>query len=139
MQHKEVNVMITDPVADMFTRIRNANAKLFEKVDIPSSKLKIEIAKILKDEGYITNYKNIEDYKQGILRVYLRYTPEGEKVIKGIRRMSGPGLRVYRKTVELPKVSGGMGIAIISTPRGLLTDKKARKEKVGGEVLGYVW
>ncbi|HBU69785.1 MAG TPA: 30S ribosomal protein S8 [Elusimicrobia bacterium] len=131
--------MITDPIADMFTRIRNANAKLFEKVDVPSSKLKIEIAKILKEEGYIANYKSIDDYKQGILRVYLRYTTTGAKVLKGIKRVSGPGLRVYRKSTELPKVTGGLGIAIISTPRGLMTDRKARKEKLGGEVLGYAW
>lgn len=131
--------MITDPIADMFTRIRNANAKMLEKVDIPSSKLKIEIAKVLKDEGYISNYKSIEDHKQGILRVYMKYTPTGEKVMLGLRRVSRPGLRTYSTYLMLPKVQGGMGIVILSTPRGLMTDKKARAEKVGGEIIGYAW
>jgi small subunit ribosomal protein S8 len=131
--------MVTDSIADMFTRIRNANAKLLEKVDIPSSKLKIEIAKVLKEEGYIANYKNIEDYKQGILRIYLKYTAEGNRVIQGVRRISTPGLRVYKTSDSLPKVSGGLGISIISTSKGLMTNKKAKANKVGGEVLGYVW
>lgn len=131
--------MITDPIADMFTRIRNANAKLVEKVDIPSSKLKIEIARVMKEEGYIANYKNIEDYKQGILRVYLKYTPQQKQVLQGLRRVSRPGLRIYRDSATLPKVTGGMGIAIISTSKGLMSDKKARREKIGGEVLGYAW
>jgi small subunit ribosomal protein S8 len=123
----------------MFTRIRNANAKLVEKVDIPSSKLKIEIARVMKEEGYIANYKNIEDYKQGILRVYLKYTPQQKQVLQGLRRVSRPGLRIYRDSATLPKVTGGMGIAIISTSKGLMSDKKARREKIGGEVLGYAW
>ena len=131
--------MVTDSIADMFTRIRNANAKLVEKVDIPSSKLKIEIAKVMKDEGYISNFKSIEDYKQGILRVYLKYTPDGEKVLQGLRRVSRPGLRIYRKYNMMPKVSGGMGIAIMSTPKGVMSDRKARQDKLGGEVLGYAW
>ncbi|MCB4792640.1 MAG: 30S ribosomal protein S8 [Elusimicrobia bacterium] len=131
--------MVTDPIADMFTRIRNANAKLLEKVDIPSSKLKIEVAKVLKDEGYIANYKNIEDYKQGILRIYLKYTGEGNRVLQGLKRISTPGLRVYRQSDSLPKVSGGIGISIISTSKGLMTNKKAQASKVGGEVIGYVW
>lgn len=131
--------MITDPIADMLTRVRNANAKLMEKVDIPSSKLKIEVAKILKEEGYIANYKNIEDHKQGILRIYLKYTPEGKKVLQGLRRVSRPGLRVYNGYKKMPRVSGGMGVAIVSTPKGLMSDKKARHEKVGGEVLVYAW
>ena len=131
--------MITDPIADMFTRIRNANNKLVEKVDVPSSKLKIEIARVLKDEGFIANYKNIEDYKQGILRVYLKYTAQGKQVLLGLKRVSTPGLRVYRKGVELPRVTGGLGVAIISTSKGLMSDRKARKEKLGGEVLGYAW
>ena len=131
--------MITNPIADMFTRIRNANAKLLEKVDVPSSKLKTEVARILKEEGYIANFKNIDDYKQGILRVYLRYTSEGEQVIKGLRSVSSTGLRVYKDCRQLPKVSGGLGVAIISTPKGLMSDKKARKEKLGGEVIGYIW
>ena len=129
----------TDPIADLFTRIRNANRKLLEKVDIPSSKLKIEIAKILKDEGYIANYKNIEDYKQGILRIYLKYTGEGKTVIQGLKRVSRPGLRIYKTSDILPKVSGGMGIAVISTSKGLMTNKKAAAEKVGGEIVGYIW
>lgn len=131
--------MVTDPIADMFTRIRNANAKLIEKVDIPSSKLKVELAKILKDEGYITNYKNIEDHKQGILRIYLKYTQEGKKTLVGLKRVSRPGLKIYRGFKELPRVSGGMGIAIMSTSSGIMTDKKARLAKLGGEVIGYAW
>lgn len=131
--------MVTDSIADMFTRIRNANAKLLEKVDIPSSKLKVEIAKVLKDEGYIANFKNIEDYKQGILRIYLKYTSEGNKVLQGIKRVSTPGLRIYRNSTSLPKVPGSIGISIISTSKGLMTNKKAKGSKVGGEVLGYVW
>jgi small subunit ribosomal protein S8 len=131
--------MITDPIADMFTRIRNANTKLIEKVDIPSSKMKIEVAKILKEEGYIANFKSIEDHKQGILRVYLKYTLNGKKVLQGLKRVSRPGLRIYKGYEELPKVSGGLGIAVISTSKGLMSDKKARKEKIGGEVLCYAW
>jgi small subunit ribosomal protein S8 len=131
--------MITDPIADMFTRIRNANAKLLEKVDIPSAKLKIEVARILKEEGYIANYKMIEDHKQGILRVYLKYTAAGKQVLLGLRRVSRPGLRTYNGYRSLPKVSGGMGISIISTPRGIMSGKKAQTEKVGGEILGYAW
>lgn len=131
--------MITDPIADMLTRVRNANAKLMEKVDIPSSKLKIEVAKILKEEGYIANFKNIEDHKQGILRIYLKYTPEGKKVLQGIKRVSRPGLRIYNGYKKMPRVSGGMGIAIVSTPKGLMSDKRARHDKLGGEVLAYAW
>ncbi|MFH1368589.1 MAG: 30S ribosomal protein S8 [Elusimicrobiota bacterium] len=131
--------MVTDPIADLFTRIRNANSKLLEKVDIPSSKVKVEVARILKDEGYIANFKNIEDYKQGILRIYLKYSPAGEKVIKGIRRTSRPGLRIYYGYRKFPKVAGGVGVAIISTSRGMMTNKKAHHEKLGGEILGYVW
>jgi small subunit ribosomal protein S8 len=131
--------MITDPIADMLTRIRNANAKAQEKVDIPSSKLKVELARILKEEGYIANYKSIEDYKQGILRIYLKYTPTGQKALLGIRRISKAGLRVYNGYKELPRVDGGMGIAIVSTSKGLMTDKKARMSKLGGEVIAYAW
>lgn len=131
--------MITDPIADMFTRIRNANAKLLEKVDVPSAKLKIEVARILKEEGYIANYKLIEDHKQGILRVYLKYTVAGKQVLSGLRRVSRPGLRTYNGYRALPKVSGGMGISIISTPRGVMSGKKAQTEKVGGEIIGYAW
>jgi len=131
--------MITDPISDMFARIRNANAKLHEKVDVPSSKLKVEIAKVLKDEGYIANYKNIEDHKQGVLRVYLKYTAEGKNVLQGLKRVSKPSLRVYRSYDEMPKTVGGLGVTIVSTSKGLLSDRQARKEKIGGEVIGYVW
>ncbi|MDR0485584.1 MAG: 30S ribosomal protein S8 [Elusimicrobiota bacterium] len=131
--------MIMDPISDMFTRIRNANAKLHEKVDVPSSKLKIEVAKILKSEGYIANYKNIDDRKQGILRIYLKYVPDGKSVIQGIKRGSKPSLRIYKGYSDMPKFMGGLGIAIVSTSKGLLTDENARKEKIGGEIIGYVW
>ncbi len=131
--------MITDPISDMFARIRNANAKLHEKVDIPSSKVKVEIAKILKDEGYIANYKNIEDHKQGVLRVYLKYTPEGKAVLQGIKRGSKSSLRIYRGYAEMPKTVGGLGVTVVSTSKGLMTDKQARKDKIGGEVIGYIW
>ena len=131
--------MITDPIADMFTRIRNANVKLMEKVDIPSSKIKVEVAKTLKEEGYISNYKNIEDYKQGILRVYLKFTQDGKTVIQGIKRASKPGLRQYAGHKEIPRVQGGMGISIVSTPKGVMSGKKAKQQKLGGEVLGYTW
>lgn len=131
--------MITDPIADMLTRVRNANAKLMEKVDIPSSKLKIEVAKVLKDEGYIANFKNIEDHKQGILRIYLKYTPEGKTVLQGIKRVSRPGLRIYNGYKKMPRVSGGIGIAIVSTPKGVMSDKKARHDKLGGEIIAYAW
>jgi small subunit ribosomal protein S8 len=131
--------MITDPIADMFTRIRNANRKLLEKIDVPSSKLKIEVAKILKEEGFITNYKNIEDYKQGVLRIYLKYTVGGEQVLLGLKRVSRPGLRRYAGYLNFPKIDGSMGVAIISTSKGIMTDKKAKREKLGGEILGFAW
>ena len=131
--------MITDPIADMFVRIRNANSKLHEKVDIPSSKVKTEIAKVLKEEGYISNYKNIEDQKQGVLRVYLKYDANGKAALSGLRRVSKPGLRIYKGYKELPNVLGSFGIAIISTPKGIMASKKAKAEMTGGEVLGYVW
>ena len=131
--------MVTDPIADMFTRIRNANRKLLEKVDIPSSKLKVEIARVLKEEGFIANYKNIEDYKQGILRIYLKYSATGGKVIQGLKRVSRPGLRNYAGYRKFPKVMGGTGLAIITTSRGIMTNKKAHHEKLGGELIGFVW
>jgi len=131
--------MITDPISDMFLRIRNANAKLHEKVDIPSSKMKVELARILKDEGYIANYKNIEDHKQGVLRVYLKYTPEGKQVLQGIKRVSKSSLRIYKGYADMPKTVGGLGVTVVSTSKGLMTDRQARKDKVGGEVIGYVW
>jgi small subunit ribosomal protein S8 len=131
--------MITDPISDMFVRIRNANIKLHEKVDIPSSKMKIEIAKILKEEGYIANYKNTDDKKQGVLRIYLRYTPSGEAVLQGIKKVSKSSLRIYKGYEDMPKTVGGLGVTLVSTSKGLMTDSQARKEKVGGEVIGYVW
>jgi len=131
--------MINDPVADMLTRIRNANGKYKEKVDIPASRLKEEILKIMKQEGFIASYKKIEDYKQGILRVYLKYGPNKEKVILGLRRVSRPGLRKYRPWNEMPNVFRGIGISIISTSRGLMTDSEAKKLKIGGEVICSLW
>lgn len=131
--------MLTDPIADMLTRMRNAILIKSEKVDIPASKMKVEVAKILKEEGFIKSYKIIKDKKQGILRVTLKYTPENEPVVTGLRRISKPGRRVYIGKSEIPKVMGGVGIAIITTPKGILSDKECRGEGVGGEVLCYVW
>ncbi len=130
---------ITDPIADMLTRIRNANSVNKDVVDIPASNLKINIAKTLKDEGFIKEYKIIDNYPQNKVRVYLKYGKDDEKVITGIKRISKPGLRVYVNKDEIPRVLGGLGIAVISTSQGVLTDKEARKEGVGGEVLCYVW
>lgn len=132
-------MVMTDPIADMLTRIRNASSVKHESVDIPSSKLKVEIARILKDEGFIREYKVIEDGKQGILRIYLKYTPQKDQVIQGLKRISKPGLRVYANKDEVPRVLGGLGIAILSTSKGVITDKTARQEGVGGEVICYVW
>ena len=129
---------ITDPIADMLTRIRNANAQRHETVDVPSSKLKKSIAEILLDEGYIKSFEEIEDNSQGIIRITLKYVNK-QKVISGLKRISKPGLRVYANKEELPKVLGGLGIALISTSKGIMTDKKARQEGIGGEVLAYVW
>ncbi|MCA6072783.1 MAG: 30S ribosomal protein S8 [Endomicrobium sp.] len=131
--------MITDPISDMFVRIRNANVKSHEKVDIPSSKMKMEIAKILKEEGYISDYKSIEDHKQGVLRVYLKYTAAGKTVLRGIKRASKSSLRIYRGYEDMPKTVGGLGVTIVSTSKGLMTDRQVRKDKIGGEVIGYVW
>jgi small subunit ribosomal protein S8 len=132
-------MVMTDPVADFLTRIRNANSVNHEKVEIPSSKLKVTLAEILKEEGYIKDYDYIEDGKQGILRLYLKYGANKQKVITGIKRISKPGLRVYAKKDQIPRVLGGLGIAIISTSQGVMTDKRARKSGLGGEVLCYVW
>jgi small subunit ribosomal protein S8 len=131
--------MITDPISDMFARIRNANVKLHEKIDIPSSKMKIEIAKILKEEGYITSYKSTDDKKQGVLRIYLKYTASGEPVLQGIKKVSKSSLRIYKGYEDMPKTVGGLGVTLVSTSKGLMTDSQARKEKVGGEVIGCVW
>ncbi len=129
---------ITDPIADMLTRIRNANAQRHESVDVPASKLKKSIAEILLDEGYIKSFEEIEDNSQGIIRITLKYVNK-QKVISGLRRISKPGLRVYANKEELPQVLGGLGIALISTSKGIMTDKKARQEGIGGEVLAYIW
>ena len=131
-------MQITDPVADMLTRIRNANTAKHESVDVPASNLKKAIAKILLDEGYIKSYEVVEDGTQGVIRIQLKYLAGKEKVISGLRRVSKPGLRVYAGADELPRVLKGLGIAIISTSKGVMTDK-ARANHVGGEVLAFVW
>ena len=130
---------ITDPVADMLTRIRNANSAKHETVDVPASNLKKAIAQILLDEGYIKAFQIVEDGIQGIIRITLKYLAGKEKVITGLRRVSKPGLRVYAGAEELPKVLRGLGIAIVSTSKGVMTDKKARELHIGGEVLAFVW
>ena len=132
-------MQITDPVADMLTRIRNANTAKHESVDVPASNLKKAIAKILLDEGYIKSYEVVEDGTQGVIRIQLKYLAGKEKVISGLRRVSKPGLRVYAGADELPQVLRGLGIAIISTSKGVMTDKAARANHVGGEVLAFVW
>ncbi len=133
-------MVMTDPIADMLTRIRNANQMKHKKVELPASKLKSEILNVLKQEGYITDFESVNDGGvQGTLRIQLKYLDNEERVIRGLKKISKPGLRVYAKTDDLPKVLNGLGIAIISTSKGLLTDRAARKEKVGGEVLAYVW
>ena len=130
---------VTDPTADMLTRIRNANQMRYKEVAMPTSKLKVEIARILKEEGYIVDYKVKDDKVQGTLVLNLKYGEKKERVITGLKRISKPGLRVYAKSEDIPKVLNGLGIAIISTSKGIMTDKQARKESLGGEVLAYVW
>ncbi|GAB7387282.1 30S ribosomal protein S8 [Bacillaceae bacterium] len=132
-------MVMTDPIADMLTRIRNANAVRHEVVEVPASKIKKEIARILKEEGFVRDVEYIDDNKQGIIRIYLKYGPNNERVITGLKRISKPGLRVYAKSSEIPRVLGGLGIAVLSTSKGVMTDKQARQAKVGGEVLAYVW
>jgi small subunit ribosomal protein S8 len=132
-------MVMTDPIADMLTRIRNANMVRHEKLELPASKVKLEIAEILKREGFVRDVEFIEDNKQGIVRIFLKYGSNNERVITGLKRISKPGLRVYAKTDEVPRVLNGLGIAIVSTSKGLLTDKEARQQKAGGEVLAYVW
>lgn len=132
-------MQITDPIADMLTRIRNAGVAKHETVDVPASKMKKAIAEILLNEGYIKSFQIIDDGTQGIIRITLKYLPGKEKAIQGLRRVSKPGLRVYAGVEDLPKVLDGLGIAIISTSKGIMTDKQARANKVGGEVLAYVW
>ena len=132
-------MQITDPIADMLTRIRNAGSARHETVDIPNSKMKKAIAEILLEEGYIKSFQLIDDGTQGVIRVTLKYLPGKEKAIQGLRRVSKPGLRVYAGADELPQVLRGLGIAIISTSKGIMTDKRARAQHVGGEVLAFVW
>jgi small subunit ribosomal protein S8 len=131
--------MKSDPVADLLTRIRNASRAEHEKVDIPSSKLKVRVCEILKDEGFIKNFRVLEDQKQNTLRVYMKYGPSNEKVISGLVRISKPGRRVYVTHDKVPSILAGMGVAIVSTSQGVVTDRAARQQKVGGEVLAYVW
>ena len=133
-------MQISDTIADMLTRIRNANSAKHETVDIPASNMKKAIAQILVDEGYVKNYQVIEDGKQGVIRVTLKYQgPSKKPVLMGLRRVSKPGLRIYSSSEDMPKVMKGIGTAIVSTSKGVMTDKKARKENVGGEVLAFVW
>jgi small subunit ribosomal protein S8 len=132
-------MVMTDPIADMLTRIRNANMVRHEKLEVPASKIKKEIAEILKSEGFVRDFELIEDNKQGIIRIFLKYGANNERVITGLKRISKPGLRVYAKTGEVPRVLNGLGIAVVSTSHGVLTDKEARSKQVGGEVLAYVW
>ena len=130
---------MTDPIADMLTRIRNANVVKHETVDVPASNMNKELSRILLEEGFIRGYDVIEDGKQGIIRIQLKYGQTGERVISGLKRISKPGMRVYADKHEVPRVLNGLGISIISTSKGILTDKQARKENVGGEVICYVW
>ena len=130
---------ITDPIADLLTRIRNASQARHATVDVPASNMKKAIAQILVEEGYVKSYTVTEDDKQGVITITLKYTETGAPVITGLRRVSKPGLRIYTSCEDMPKVMKGIGIAIISTPKGVMTDKKARKENVGGEVLAFVW
>lgn len=132
-------MVMTDPIADMLTRVRNANNAKHDTVDVPASNIKKAVAKILLEEGFIKGFDVIEDGKQGIMRMQLKYAQNKEKVITGIKRISKPGLRVYAKRDEIPRVLGGLGIAILSTSKGIITDKTARKNNVGGEVICYVW
>ncbi|MBM7646873.1 small subunit ribosomal protein S8 [Scopulibacillus daqui] len=132
-------MVMTDPIADMLTRIRNANTVRHGQLTLPASRVKKEIAEILKREGFIKDVEFIEDNKQGMIRIFLKYGANKERVITGLKRISKPGLRVYAKADEIPRVLGGLGIAIVSTSKGILTDKEARQQQVGGEILAYVW
>ena len=132
-------MQITDTIADLLTRIRNANSAKHDSVDIPASNMKKAICQILVDEGYVKNFTVVEDGKQGIIHITLKYGPNKSQVISGLRRVSKPGLRIYADTENMPKVMKGLGIAIMSTSKGVMTDKQARKEHVGGEVLAYIW
>ena len=130
---------MSDPIADMLTRIRNANTVGHKTVDVPASNMKKAIAGILKEEGYITDFEVIDDNKQGVIRITLKYTENKSQVITGLRRVSKPGLRIYSNSKDMPKVMKGLGIAIVSTSKGIMTDREARKNNVGGEVLAFVW
>ncbi|MCK7487933.1 MAG: 30S ribosomal protein S8 [Bacillus subtilis] len=132
-------MVMTDPIADLLTRIRNANAMKHATVEIPASKLKVEILTLLKSEGYITNFELVNDGVQGALKVTLKYLKNNERAVRGLKRISKPGLRVYAKNDELPRVLNGLGIAIVSTSQGIMTDREARKLQVGGEIIAYVW
>lgn len=132
-------MVMTDPIADMLTRLRNANHMKHPNVSIPASKIKLEILNVIKNEGYIDEVEFIEDGKQGTIKVTLKYTPKKERVIKGIRRISKPGLRAYAKSTEMPRVLNGLGTAIVSTSSGVMTDKDARRMHLGGEVIAYIW
>ena len=132
-------MVVTDPIADMLTRIRNANAMRYKEVEVPASKMKLEIAKILKEEGYVSEFKVKKDKVQDIIVLSLKYGEKKERVITGLKRISKPGLRVYAKVEELPRVLNGLGIAIISTSKGVMVDREARKQSLGGEVLAYIW
>ncbi len=129
----------TDPIADMLTRIRNANSAVHDQVDIPASKLKEQIAKVLKREGYIKDYSVFQTKVQGVIRIFLKYGPDRERVINGLKRISRPGLRVYVNANDIPRVFGGLGTVLMSTPKGVVTGKQAQRLNVGGEVLAYVW
>ena len=132
-------MQITDTIADMLTRIRNANSAKHPTVDVPASNMKKQIAQILVDEGYIKSFRVIDDNKQGVIRITLKYTENKSQVITGLRRVSKPGLRIYSNSKDMPKVMKGLGIAIVSTSKGIMTDREARKNNVGGEVLAFVW
>lgn len=130
---------VTDPISDMLTRIRNANTAYHSQVDVPSSKIKEQIAKVLKKEGYVKDYQVINTGVQGVIRIFLKYGPNKERVITGVKRISKPGLRVYVGTHQIPRIFGGLGTVIVTTPKGLMTGKQAKKKGVGGEVLAFVW
>ncbi|RKD67574.1 SSU ribosomal protein S8P [Sinobaca qinghaiensis] len=132
-------MVMTDPIADMLTRIRNSNIVRHEKLEMPASNIKKEIAEILKNEGFVRDVEFVDDKKQGLIRIFLKYGAENQRVITGLKRISKPGLRVYAKSDEVPRVLGGLGIAVISTSHGVMSDKQARKMEIGGEVLAYVW
>lgn len=132
-------MVMTDPIADLLTRIRNANVVRHESLEVPASKIKKDIVEILKNEGFIRDVEFIEDNKQGIIRIFLKFGPNNERVITGLKRISKPGLRVYAKSGDVPKVLNGLGISIVSTSQGVMTDKEARAKQIGGEVICYVW